>query len=112
MEDKIRNHKAEHSAQQWKNLWNALSEETTAENDISYPQAEQVKHELLQGLAHDARAHVTPSKISSVLEQTGRARASEPDPLHWPEAKEPEPFSGNKAQSREVKPERDTDIDR
>ena len=111
MEDKSQNQRPELSArQQWRNLWNALSEETTVEQDVSYPQAEQVKHELLQGLAHDARAHITPSEISSAPEQTGRVEGTEG--LHWPEAKEPEQPSGSKTQAQDVKPERDTDRDR
>ena len=113
MEDKSQNHKPELPArEQWRNLWNALSEETTVEHEVSYPQAEQVKHELLQGLAHDARAHATPSEISSALEQTGRAAASETEPLHWPEAREPEQSTEDKTKNREVKPERDIDHDR
>jgi hypothetical protein len=113
MEDKSQNHDAELSAQErWRNLWNALSEEAIGERDVSYPEADKVKHELLQRLAHDDRAHLTPSEVSGALERTGRAAASEPEPLQWPEAKEPEQSSGSKAHGREVKPEPDIDRDR
>jgi len=113
MEDKSLNHNAELSARErWRNLWNALSEETLVEKDVSYPEAEQVKHTLLQSVARDARAQLTPSEVSRALEQTGRAVTDGPGRPHWPEPQKPEPGLGSKTHGREVEPEQDIDPER
>ncbi len=76
MEDKPMNGKDESAAvktaisarEHWRNLWNALSEEALAEDDVVNPEAEQVKRTLLRRLVLDARAQVIPADISALEE--------------------------------------------
>ena len=110
MVDKPQNDNTPISPQeQWRNLCNALSEDAAIEPDVSCPDATHIKQSMLERLAHDDRAQLTPSEISSALEQSSHTATNQSEPLRWPEAKEPEPSSGNKGQGREA--ERDKDID-
>lgn len=113
MDNESRKRSSELSARdRWENLWNALSEEVALEKDSPYPEAEQVKHSLLRGVAQDARAQLTPSELSTTLERAGGAAKGVPEPLGWPKAQERDNTAESKEHRRETERERDTDLDR
>src|SRR5215469_855836 len=97
--------------ERWRDFWNALSEEALADEDASYPEAEQVKQSLLQRLAEDARAERIPPEILEMLEDVPATGSADAAPKETTSSGEEivreEPRRGDDQRSRKEQRQRD-----